>query len=692
MRFLLEAGTEDLPSSVLDNLSAQLSEAFSRLSAEYRIAGGRVRTFVTVRRLVLLAEDIPDRQADLVTEVSGPPARVAFGPDGAITEAGRGYCRAHGVRPAELKTRRTGDRENVYYLKKQKGSVTRKLLPEIVPRLFAGLSYPLPMRWGSGSGPFIRPLTHLLCLGGDRTVTVEFAGTRSRPFTAGHPTLSPGKIAVKSIDGYFETLEENSVRLDAADRLAVLTGEVRDALPAGADFNPDDLAGLSRALEFPRCRPGDFDLSGIEFPPEAVSLVIRNLKCLPLHEKAGPGRVMPQFMIITDGRINDEIEAGFRRVLENRLEDARFFWEEDRAVSLEERLSLQERVVFQAGVGTMADYTRALTALASWSAAAAGLEPGEAEIVSASAALARLDITTSMVREFPELAGAVAAGLLEKAGHPENVCRAVREHQYPRFPGDRRPETPAGTILSFSDKLLGLCGLFTAGAEATGTSDPYGLRRLAAGLLETAWECGLRLSLAESVAAAFRAWGRPNPEDGEIVGRVVLFLRQRMENMLCARKFRSDLVSAALAAEGDRLGDYPARCRALDRFLSGPGGQDEIITFSRVTNIVAQAAEKGLSGFDFDPRLLQEEAEHNLFRDWRRSRPAIADGMDGGRYEEALASFSRLCPAVNRFFEDVLVMAPEEPVRNNRLAMLESIAAQLRRAGDITKIQARMRA
>lgn len=689
MRLLLEVGTEDLPAAVIAGWPGRLAADFRRLAAARRLDGGRVSAFVTARRLVLLAEALPERQADLVSEISGPPVRVAFRPDGSPSPAGLGYCRAHGIAPTRLQTRQTDKGEQVYYLKKEKGGPARQLLPDLLGELLAGLPCPLPMRWGNGGHAFVRPVTSLLCLLDDRLLPLAFAGVRARRFTLGHPTLAPGRVKVTGIDDYFRSLAAAHVQLDRAARRETLARDVRAAMPPGCTHDQADLEAAVETLEKPAALKSPLALENVNFPDEAVALIIRKLRCLPLYTAAG--RIAPEFFIVTDGRRSPEIEAGFRWVVGNRLEDARFFWSEDSRLEPGEHIARQEQAVFQAGVGTMGDYGRALAALAETLGARAGLDEPTRATLARAAGLAKMDLATSTVREFPELAGVAGAGLLAAAGEAEPVCRAVREHARPRFPGDAIPATAAGQILSLADKALALCGLFLAGAEPSGTSDPYGLRRLAGGLLETAWQGDLRLSAAETLAAAFGAWGRAGEARGEAGARAASFLGQRQENILGARGFRHDVVAAALGAAGDSLSAPPRRCAALQDCLADPEGPAALVTLSRVNNIVTQARQKELGAGVFRAENLREAAESALWKAWNGKAPAIDRALADEDFAGALALFRALGPAINLFFDQVLVMAPEETLRDNRLALLARLAATLARIGDISLIKVRAR-
>ena len=678
---MLEVVVEDLPAESIPDLAAQLSEKFNQALIENRIPAEKLTSFTTIRRLVVSVEGLPKKQAAQIVEVAGPPAAVAFQPDGIPLPAGLGYCRAHKITPKDLKVKDDGKKKVTYYLREEKGRSTREILQELAPKLLSSLSFNLPMRWGSGEVSFIRPVTSILALLDDKVLPVEFAGVKARSYTFGHLTLSPKKIKISSIPGYFKSVSKNFIILDAGERVRKLTRKIKSFLPDGASYSSEGLNKIALTLEYPEASLSRLDLKNISYPEEAAAIIVENLKCLPLF---GPEKkLLPEFIIITDGRITEEITRGFLWVLESRLEDGRFFWQEDVQVTIPEQLAKLNKVIFQAAVGSLADYSQALEKIAADFARKLNLEAGEAEILIAAARVAKVDAATSMVREFPEVAGIMAASLLRRSGYLPVISEVVKEHLLPRYSGDRLPENRLSRILSFSDKMLNLCGLFASGIEPSGSSDPFGLRRLAQGALEIAWKTDFRISLSGAVNAGLAAWGKGD----EVKEKVIGFLSQRIENGLQARGFRPDIAAAGLFGEGDSITAFPARAAALTDFLRKPGGPEEIITFSRVTNILLQAKEKKFSFGWFQAKLLSEEAEKELFSFWISKAEEIGAFLTEENYGAALAKISELNPYINRFFDKVMVMTPDETLRNNRLGLLEQIACALRKIGDLNKIQ-----
>ncbi|MCX5642576.1 MAG: glycine--tRNA ligase subunit beta [Candidatus Omnitrophica bacterium] len=681
MDFLLEVVVEDLPADLIPDLADQLSAKFNQALAENRIPAKKLTSFTTIRRLVVSVSGLPEKQAAQVVEVSGPPAAAAFQPDGKPTPTGLGYCRAHKITPAELKVKDEGKKKITYYLREDKGRFTREILAELAPKLLDSLSFNLPMRWGGGEVSFIRPVTSILALLDDKILPLEFAGVKARPYTFGHPTLAPKKIRVNSIPGYFKSSSENFIILDAGERVKKLTRKIESFLPSGASYSPEFLNKIALTLEYPEAALSRLDLKNISYPEEAAAIIIEKLKCLPLF---GPGKkLLPEFIIITDGRITKEIIGGFLWVLESRLEDGRFFWQEDVQVTIPEQLDKLHKVIFQAAVGSLADYSQALGKITAAFAQKLNLEAAETEILCAAARVAKVDAATSMVREFPEVAGIMAASLLARSGYPPAVAGVVKEHLLPRYSGDRLPENNLSRILSFSDKMLHLCGLFAAGIEPSGSSDPFGLRRLAQGALEIAWKADFRISLGGAVNDGLAAWGKEEGTREKIIG----FLSQRIENGLQSRGFRPDVVAAALSGEGDNITAFPARVIALTDLLRKPGGPEEIVTFSRVTNILLQAQEKKFSFGWFQAELLSEEAEKELFSFWISKAEEIGNFLTEDNYGAALVKISEVSLYINHFFDKVMVMTPDETLRNNRLGLLEQIACALRKIGDLSKIQ-----
>ncbi|HNQ35690.1 MAG TPA: glycine--tRNA ligase subunit beta [bacterium] len=682
MEFLLEIGVEDLPADIIAGLPEQLSVRFKTRLDSHRIAFSALETYATIRRMVIRASGLPEKQPDLEKEVAGPPAAVAFLPEGGLSPAGAGYCRAQGITADRLLVREAGKKRTTYYIKQTEGRPVREVLSEFLPEFLAALSFPLTMRWGTGEAPaFIRPVTSLLCLLNDQPIPIAFAGIKSAPFTTGHPILKPTRRRIATPAEYFEGLEETGITLDLEERCRVLADRVKKILPDDAVYQPDQLRQLAATVEYPEAGLGGTKIAGIPYPLEIVSQVIQNLKCLPLYN--GRGELRPEFVIVVDGRITREIRDGFHWVLESRMEDAGFFWKEDTLLPVEARLKTLEKVVFQESVGTMSDYGRALAELTGKLAGRLGFDPAAAETLAEAGRLAKLDLTTSSVREFPAVAGIMAGRLLELESVPAEVCGLVREHLYPKFPGDRLPKDRPACLLACADKTLHLCGLFLAGIEASGSADPYGLRRLAQGILELAWQSDFRLEWPELLAAAVRAWGRPEGE----AARIHAFFEGRLANGLENQGFRPDVAAAALGGEGRSVTSAPKRAAALTALLAETAGTARLTTFSRITNIIGQAREKELEAGQVREADFTEAAERSLFEAWRKVRPEVEARLDSEDYPAALAQLARLDAEINLFFDQVLVMCPDPEVRRNRLGLLAELDATLRRLGNLRRLQ-----
>ena len=679
MDFLLEIGLEDLPAGVIGPLARDAETEFSRLLLEYRLNPESIRVFTTIRRLTVHATGLPEKQADRVIEVAGPPAAKAFKPDGTLTPAGEGYCRAQRIKPADLQVRENDKKRVTFYRREEPGRTGQEILPEIARQTLEALSVGKMMRWGENAAPFIRPVTSLLCFLDKQALPLEFGGVKSASHTFGHPTLSAGEIEIDSIPGYFQALEKNHVILDQDKRKQKLVEQISGFLPAGASFSSANLAAASRTLEFPECALSRLDIAGVPYPLEVVANIVEGLKCLPLYGK--DNQLLPEFVILADGRVTPEIKEGFHWVLESRMEDAGFFWQEDTRLPVQARRSNLGKIIFQNELGSLDAYSLRLTGLAAKFARNLNLQQAEIEDLQRAADLAKFDLTTSTVREFPDLAGIMGAALLKRDGLPESVCRPVAEHLLPRYPGDSLPESRLGQLLSFSDKVLHLSGLLVSGIEPSGSADPFGLRRLAQGLLEVAWKAGFRFPLKDTAEAALAAWEKTSGANP------AAFLRQRIENILENQGFKPDIVGAALDAEGDSITAFPLRCEALAEFIKQPEGVSDITMFSRVTNIVTQAKSKGLAFAGFQPALLSEDAEKELASAWNGIKTEVYKLLAAENYRQGLAKIAELGPQVNRFFDKVMVMAENPEVRGNRLGLLSEISQALRRIGALNRIQ-----
>jgi len=632
---------------------------------------GTTKTFVTPRRLVLVIGEVAEQQADREVERRGP--RVE-----APEKAREGFLRSLGG--ADYRLDEQEDKKGRFIVARytEEGRPTRALLAEALPEIFGRFPWPKSMRWGEGEARWVRPLHGIVCLFDGEVVPFTFAGIESGRTTRGHRFMAPEPIEVRGFEDYGRKLGEAKVWLDPAGRRARIEEEARRlAEDAGCRLRRDprlldELAGL---VEWPVPLLGHIDKDFMSLPPEVLVTTMReNQKYLALED--GAGALAPHFVVVANIAAPDggrAIVAGNERVLRARLWDARFFWDQDRKQPLESRLPDLEPMVFHAELGTMAEKVERMIALAGRLVDhVPGAERAPAE---RAAMLAKADLVTGMVGEFPELQGRMGRYYALEQGEESAVAEAIAEHYAPLGPDDACPTAPSSVVVALADKIDTLTGFFGIGVKPTGSGDPFALRRAALGVIRLVLENGLRLPLRAAFAAAHHAYGTrmTRPSADEVAGDLLGFFAERLKVHLRGEGVRHDLITAVFGAHADDdLVRLLARVRALEAFLETDDGRNLQAAFRRGTNIVRIEEKKDGTVYagEVAADALSDPGEKALFEELERLVPVIEAAVAEERFADAMAALARLRPSVDRFFDEVLVNAKDQVLRRNRLNLL----------------------
>lgn len=667
---LVEIGTEELPARFVDGALGQMQEAAEKQLADLRLTYDRLEVKGTPRRLALLVFGLAARQEDLVREMKGPSARVAFDETGAPTKAALGFARGQGVSVDELEIRETEQGRYVFAITRSAGRPAADVLAEWLPGFIAGLQFPKSMRWGDGTLRFARPVRWLVALLDGQVLPVTLDGVAAGRISRGHRFLAKGDVVLDGPADYVERMRAAYVLVDGPERTQAVRDEVRRAAEAhGASVLEDEdlVAEVANLVEWPAAVVGSFDESFLQLPRAALITPMReHQRYFPLADKAG--RLLPLFVAVANGPREDMdvVRRGNEKVLAARLADARFFYDEDRKTPLADYVPRLKDVVFQERLGTVYEKVERVRALAASLARMAGADEEVAAVVDRAAYLAKADLVTQMVYEFPELQGVMGREYALLSGEGEAVADAVFEHYLPRFAGDELPRTLAGSILSVADKLDTIVGCFGVDLIPTGSQDPYALRRQALGVVRIVSGFPLEIHLGEALSAALAAFGgRFDDEVDALLQRVMDFFAQRVRGMLLDQGVRHDLVEAVVGAGIDDLAGVFAKADALARF-SGTAEFEALVTaYERAANLAAKG-----DADDVDAALFETEAEADLFSQVQRVEERLASLTEEGRWDEALRALAGLRPFVDRLFDDVMIMAPDSAVRRNRLALL----------------------
>jgi glycyl-tRNA synthetase beta chain len=701
--FLLEVGCEEIPAGMIARAAEELQVTLEKYFTSDNLldAGASVEVFGAPRRLVAIAPALRLRQPDTAREVVGPPKSVAYDRVGRPTKAAESFAAKQGVAVGNLSIISTPRGDYIAARQTVRGRPTAEILAEILPRAIQEIPWPRSMYWTGVKGMrFIRPVRWVVALLRGQVIQFELAGIRPGHYSRGHRFLASAKLAIRGVRDYERKLRANYVLARPAERQKKIERELRQLVARKglqARTDPALLELVTYLNEYPSVILGDFDPAFLDLPQEILVTVMRDhQKYFAVGERNGG--LAPHFLAVINLARDRAglVRAGHERVLRARFADARFFWQADQKCRLADYLPRLAHVTYQSSLGSYHDKVERLRWLARWLAEqwfAAGIAQARVADADRAAELAKCDLVTEMVREFTELQG-IVGGLYAKAqAEPEEVAWAVYDHYRPADPDDAIPRNLSGCAVSVADKLDALAGCFAVGLVPSGSSDPFALRRAALGVVRILLERKLPLSLSASLAAAARALATHPPKipaSAEVQRQVLEFLVDRARYLLRERAgFSYDEVNAVFAASADDLVDAVRRLEALRQIRRTKNFEPLAVSFKRIRKILEKAgppAEWRLAAVR--PELFSEGAERGLHQVATEAARQAREHKGAGRYRDALQVIAELRPAVDRFFDDVLVMTEDEATRKNRLTLLAELLGEFSTIADFSEIVA----
>lgn len=678
---LLEIGTEEVPAHVMPGILSQLKENAAKTFEELRIEYKNIKTLGTPRRSALLVEGLAEQQADLSKENRGPAVNIAFDADGNPTKAAQGFARGQGVKPEELVTKDG----YVYAMVHEKGGQTADLLGETLKGLVDGLNFPNNMHWADLDYKFIRPLRWLVALYGQDVIDFEVANVKSGRTSRGHRFLSEGDFEIANAEDYVEACRKASIIVDQNERCEMIRQQIAEVAAANggqAEVNEDLLEEVLYLVEYPTALCGKFDEKYLALPAEAVITPMRD------HQRYFPvlkdGQLLPLFITIRNGGKEhlETVQHGNERVLRARLEDAQFFFDEDRKKTLEQHGEKLKTVVFQDGLGTIYDKALRLEVLAGYIADAIGANEQDKKDAVRAAKLAKADLVTGMVTEFTELQGVMGREYALLDGETKAVAQAIDEHYMPRFAGDSQPASVAGRIVSLADKIDTIVGTFSRGLIPTGSQDPFALRRQALGIVNMLKEAQYHISLSQLVAKAMELLKIADAgQQAKLQNDVADFMKLRLKNVLADAGIRYDVVDAVFVTVDDIYGVF-LRAQAVNEVVK-QDMEKTIQAFVRTGNI-ARKAEDVQAAVEAD--LLAEQVEKDLCKAYEAASAKAEKEIAAQDYAGAIATLSQLAAPIDAFFDGVMVMDKDEKIKNNRLGLLKLVDNLICQVADFSKI------
>jgi len=667
--FLLEIGTEELPAGDLQVALDQLTERVPIWLDELRLTHGEVQVWGTPRRLVVHVRDLATRQTDRQTVYKGPPAHRAYDTAGQPTPAAEGFARSKGVAVADLEIREIDGGKYVVALVHEAGRPAVEVLSEALSGLIANIHFDKPMRWNSSNVFFSRPIRWLLALLDDKVIPFSYAGVESGRKTRGLRFYEPEVIEIRDISGYFQALESQGILINPEKRRQKINQQVRQLVQevaGNADLLDEDLLNeVTHLVEAPTAFRGKFEESYLALPPEVlVSVMKKHQRYFPVWSKGGG--LLPYFIGVRNGDTEhlEVVTNGNEQVIRARFSDASFFISEDLKHKLEDFLPRLGTLMFQTKLGSMLNKSQRIEKLVERLMPMLNLSPDEVNTVRRAARLCKADLVTHMVIEMTSLQGIMGRYYALKSGETPAVAQAIFEHYLPRFTGDSLPESNAGLLIGLADRLDTLTGLFAAGLAPSGTKDPFAQRRAALGLVQLLIARDLDFDLRNGLAEAARLL--PIPASPESLKECLDFIAGRLRVMLIDQGYRYDVVDAVLAAQKHNPAGCMRAVKELSEWVARPDWHTILPAFARCVRILrTQPGE-----YTLRPELLDSE-EKMLYQALLKAENAA---RRPGSAADFLSAFEPMIPAINRFFDQVLVMAEDADIRANRLALLQRVA------------------
>ena len=684
---LIEIGTEELPPKALRRLGQAFAAEVRAGLEKQSLPLKSCQWHAAPRRLAVLVGDLAAGQPDREVVKRGPALNAAYGKDGKPTPAALGFARSCGTDMEKLETLETDKGKWLIHRAMEKGAATAMLLPAIIDTALARLPIPKRMRWGSGDAEFARPVHWVVVLFGPDVVTCAPMGIPAGRETRGHRFHHPGNLSIPAPADYVRLLRDTGrVLVDYDARMELIAEQARNAaasMDGQALIDPALLEEVAALVEWPVSISGTFDERFLELPREVLVAAMQgHQKYFPVLDRDG-AKLLPRFIAIAniDSTEPAQIRRGNERVIRPRFADAAFFWERDRRMPLAERAPALGQVIYQKQLGTLADRSGRVAKLCRFMA---GELEGDAEAADRAAHLAKCDLLTEMVGEFPELQGVMGRYYALNDGVPEEIARAIDEQYLPRFAGDTLPTTRTGRILAVADKLDTLLGIFAIGQPPTGEKDPYGLRRAALGCLRILIECELNLDLELCLRNAAQHFP-PALKAADAVPAVFEFMQERLRRYYLDQGTRPDIFEAVLARRPTRPLDFHQRLRAVTEFSRRPEAATLAAANKRIRNILRQAGDA--TPAVINERLVHAGAENDLMVSLHATEQRVRPLLARDDYMETLSTLAALHTVVDAFFDQVLVMSEDEAVRRNRLALLAQLSDLFLRTADISCLQ-----
>ncbi len=689
---LIELGTEELPPTALKGLAKAFSNTIAKGLSDAALSYDEIKSYATPRRLAVVIKQLETTQPDKSVERRGPALQAAFNEEGCPTKAAMGFAKSCGVEVEDLSKLETSKGAWLAYTLEEKGQHSRALIPAIFQHALDKLPIPKRMHWGDLDALFVRPVHWAIILLGDEVIQTEILSVTTSNKTRGHRFHHPKTITLTAAADYEELLEQKGkVIADFDKRQALIRQQIMDtaaSLDGHAVIDADLLDEVTSMVEWPQVIVGEFEKHFLDVPSEAlISAMKKHQKYF--HIVDNNEQLMPYFITISNIESSDpkQIKEGNERVIRPRLSDASFFWSQDKKTPLEDKLERLKTVVFQNKLGTVYDKTQRVIQLAAIIAKKLDLDVVQAK---RAAQLAKCDLMSEMVNEFPDLQGIMGRYYALNDGEDEEVALALDEQYMPRFAGDNTPSSATGQVLSIAERIDTLMGIFAVGLIPSGDKDPFALRRAALGLLRTIIENKLVLDIPEILQQAAHLFPQQlfssQQKVDETCDAVYKFMLDRLKSYFTEQGIAGDVFDAVVALTPAQPFDFSRRIAAVTQFKQLDAAESLAAANKRITNILKKLDGKLPENVNYE--LLVEDAEKQLAEQLKIVSQRVAPLLLDAQYTQALTQLSELREVVDQFFDDVMVMTDDEALKNNRIALLNQLHGQFMQVADLSVLQA----
>ena len=678
---LFEIGAEEIPAGFMPNILGQLKTLAETKLNDAHLPFESIATYGTPRRLALIVKGLADTSAEISERHKGPSASIAYDADGNPTKAAIGFARGKGLDVADLVV----EDGYIYAETKTAGVPAKDIVTDMLPQLITGLNFPKSMHWGNLDAKFVRPVRWLVALLDEEVIPVEFATVKSGNVTRGHRFLGADEITINNAASYVDTLKENFVMVDQDARRELISKQLHDIAAsknASIVWDDDLLEEINYLVEWPTALCGGFEESYLALPDAAIITPMKDhQRYFPLVDQ--DGKLLPMFLTVRNGSDHsiEVVQAGNERVLRARLDDAKFFFNEDRKKPLIDRQYGLTKIVFQEGLGNLADKTERLLTLGRVFSEECELHEDARVVLERATELAKTDLTTGMVTEFTELQGVMGKEYALLDGESPEVAEAIFEQYLPRFAGDVLPQTEAGKVLSIIDKIDNIVATFSRGLIPTGSQDPYALRRQTIGILNILLNSEWNISLRPIIVESMNLLNVPADKQDELLGQVEEFITLRLKNIFLDREVPHHVIDLLLSNNELSVADAEGLVKAL--LANRIDENVELVqAFTRMYNLV-----KDVTYTSVNESLLKEDAERALYEMATKASEASIDAWDKNDYDAVVAVPATLVPVINKFFEDVMVMDKDEAIKANRLQLVRLAYSVMAIIGDISALK-----